>query len=69
MIARLDLDDISAVRKAEPFMDPFPALGSPAAVSGKVHQRCAATLNAAQMILAGYEHNVDAVKNALSLFG
>lgn len=61
LIARLDLDDPSAVRKAEPFHGCFPVLGPPTAVSGKVHQRCAASLNSARMILAGYEHNIDDV--------
>nr|ASZ00199.1 acetyl-CoA carboxylase 1 [Geranium maderense] len=61
LIARLDLDDPSAVRKAEPFQGSFPVLGPPTAISGKVHQRCAASLSAAQMILAGYEHNIDEV--------
>ncbi|KAL1223719.1 Acetyl-CoA carboxylase 1 [Cardamine amara subsp. amara] len=61
LIAVLDLDDPSAVRKAEPFHGSFPRLGLPTATSGKVHQRCAATLNAARMILSGYEHNVDEV--------
>nr|ASZ00203.1 acetyl-CoA carboxylase 1 [Pelargonium cotyledonis] len=61
LIARLDLDDPSAVRKAEPFQGSFPVLGPPTAISGKVHQRCVASLNAAQMILAGYEHNIDEV--------
>ncbi|KAH7656259.1 acetyl-CoA carboxylase / biotin carboxylase protein [Dioscorea alata] len=61
LIARLDLDDISAVRRAEPFHDGFPKLGPPTAVSGKVHQRCAAALNAARMIIAGYEHNINEV--------
>ncbi|KAL6574183.1 acetyl-coenzyme-A carboxylase [Orobanche hederae] len=61
LIARLDLDDPSAVRKAEPFHGSFPTLGPPTAISGKVHQRCAASVNAARMILAGYEHNIDEV--------
>ncbi|TXG52858.1 hypothetical protein EZV62_022027 [Acer yangbiense] len=61
LIARLDLDDPSAVRKAEPFHGSFPILGPPTAIYGKVHQRCAASLNAARMILAGYEHNIDEV--------
>ncbi|KAL8171437.1 hypothetical protein V2J09_023241 [Rumex salicifolius] len=61
LIARLDLDDPSAVRKAEPFKGSFPILGPPTAISGKVHQRCAASLSAARMILAGYEHNIDEV--------
>ncbi|KAF7816939.1 acetyl-CoA carboxylase 1-like [Senna tora] len=66
LIARLDLDDPSAVRKAEPFHGSFPVLGPPTAISGKVHQKCAASLNAARMILAGYEHNIEEVmKNLL----
>eukprot|EP00258_Populus_trichocarpa_P041576 XP_024457595.1 acetyl-CoA carboxylase 1-like [Populus trichocarpa] len=39
----------------------FPVLAPPTAISGKVHQRCAASLNAARMILAGYDHNIDEV--------
>ncbi|KAL6179520.1 hypothetical protein ACLB2K_051035 [Fragaria x ananassa] len=67
LIARLDLDDPSAVRKAEPFHGSFPVLGPPTAISGKVHQRCAASLNAARMILAGYEHNInEVVQNLLN---
>ncbi|PPD85132.1 hypothetical protein GOBAR_DD17929 [Gossypium barbadense] len=65
LIARLDLDDPSAVRKAEPFHGSFPVLGPPTAISGKVHQRCAASINAARMILAGYEHNIDEVVQSL----
>ncbi|KAI3757396.1 hypothetical protein L6452_04933 [Arctium lappa] len=61
LIARLDLDDPSAVRKAEPFHGSFPVLGPPTAISDKVHQKCAATLSAARMILAGYDHNIDDV--------
>ncbi|KAJ8762687.1 hypothetical protein K2173_011167 [Erythroxylum novogranatense] len=67
LIARLDLDDPSAVRKAESFHGSFPILGPPTAISGKVHQRCAASLNAARMILAGYDHNIEeVVQNLLS---
>ncbi|XP_068641078.1 acetyl-CoA carboxylase 1-like [Aristolochia californica] len=61
LIAKLDLDDPSAVRKTEPFHGCFPVLGPPTAVSGKVHQKCAATLIAARMILAGYDHDIDEV--------
>jgi acetyl-CoA carboxylase/biotin carboxylase 1 len=53
------------VRKAEPFHGSFPVLGPPTAISGKVHQKCAASLNAARMILAGYEHNIDEVSTFL----
>ncbi|CAL1390379.1 unnamed protein product [Linum trigynum] len=65
LIASLDLDDPSAVRKAEPFHGSFPILGPPTAISGKVHQRCAASVNAARMILAGYDHNIDDVVQKL----
>nr|ASZ00206.1 acetyl-CoA carboxylase 2 [Geranium incanum] len=65
LIARLDLDDPSAVRKAEPFSGSFPVLGPPTAISDKVNQRCAASLNAARMVLAGYEHNIDEVVQSL----
>ncbi|KAG5391557.1 hypothetical protein IGI04_021520 [Brassica rapa subsp. trilocularis] len=61
LIANLDLADPSTVRKAEPFHGGFPRLGLPTEISAKVHQRCAATLDAARMILAGYEHQVDEV--------
>ncbi|EFH67494.1 predicted protein, partial [Arabidopsis lyrata subsp. lyrata] len=61
LIAKLDLNDPSAVRKVEPFHGGFPRLGLPTAISGKVHQRCAATLNVARMILADYEDKVDEV--------
>lgn len=55
------MDDPSAVRKAEPFNGSFPLLGPPTAISGKIHQRCAASLSAVRMILAGYWHNIDEV--------
>jgi len=67
LIAKLDLDDPSAVRKAEPFTGSFPILGPPTAISGRVHQKCAASLNAARMILAGYEHNIDEVSKSFPL--
>uniref|UniRef100_A0A0D9WEQ7 Uncharacterized protein n=1 Tax=Leersia perrieri TaxID=77586 RepID=A0A0D9WEQ7_9ORYZ len=65
LIARLDLDDPSAVKRAEPFGDSFPKMGLPIAASGQVHKRCAASLNACQMILAGYEHDIDEVVQEL----
>ncbi|XP_024517260.1 acetyl-CoA carboxylase 1 isoform X1 [Selaginella moellendorffii] len=65
LIAVLDLDDPSAVRKAVPFSEGFPALGTPIPVPGKVHHRCALIINASNMILAGYEHNVDEVVQTL----
>lgn len=67
LIARLELDDPSAVRKAVPYEDGFPPLGPPTPMAGKVHQRCAASIHAAENILAGYEHDIeDVVKTLLS---
>ena len=63
LIARLDLDDPSSVRRAEPFHGTFPKLGPPTAISGKVHQKFAASVNSAHMILAGYEHNINHVRH------
>ncbi|GLJ49976.1 hypothetical protein SUGI_1062920 [Cryptomeria japonica] len=65
VIAGLDLDDPSAVRKAEPFHGSFPILGSPTAVAGKVHQRFASSTHAARMVLAGYEHDINEVVQTL----
>ncbi|CAH8297840.1 unnamed protein product [Eruca vesicaria subsp. sativa] len=65
LIANLDLADPSTVRKAEPFHGGFPRLGLPTESAAKVHQRCNAALNAARMILAGYEHQVDEVVQEL----
>ncbi|KAL6839698.1 hypothetical protein ACP4OV_030386 [Aristida adscensionis] len=61
LIARLDLDDPSAVKRAEPFGGRFPDMGLPVAASNLVHKRYAATLNAARMVLAGYEHDIHKV--------
>jgi hypothetical protein len=57
----LDLDDPSAVKRAEPFDGIFPQMELPVAVSSQVHKRYAASLNAARMVLAGYEHNINEV--------
>ncbi|KAI4986331.1 hypothetical protein ZWY2020_018961 [Hordeum vulgare] len=65
LIARLDLDDPSSVRRAEPFHGTFPKLGPSTAISGKVHQKFAASVNSAHMILAGYEHNINHVVQGL----
>lgn len=65
LIARLDLDDPSAVRKAAPFDGSLPPLGPPAALGGKVHQRCARAIAAARHILAGYSHTIEQVVHEL----
>lgn len=68
LIARLELDDPSAVRKAVPYEDGFPPLGPPTPMAGKVHQRCAASIHAAENILAGYEHDIEDVRKTYILF-
>lgn len=68
LIATLDLDDLTAVVTAVPFEGQFPPLGPPTAVSGKVHQRYGSSLHDAQMVLAGYIHNVEEVRVALGPF-
>ncbi|KAL2653562.1 hypothetical protein R1flu_021690 [Riccia fluitans] len=65
LIAGIDLDDPSAVKKATPFEGSFPPLGPPTAVAAKVHQRCAAAVSAAKNVLAGYEHNIEKVVQSL----
>ncbi|KAH7276946.1 hypothetical protein KP509_39G027900 [Ceratopteris richardii] len=65
LIASLDLDDPSAVRKAVPYEGGFPPLGPPTPIAGKVHQRCAASIQAAQNVLAGYDHDIDEVVETL----
>lgn len=54
------------MKRAEPFHGTFPKLGPPTAVSGKVHQKFAASVNSAHMILAGYEHNINEVRQTLT---
>jgi acetyl-CoA carboxylase / biotin carboxylase 1 len=51
------------VKRAEPFDGSFPNMGLPVAASSQsqVHKRFAASLNAARMVLAGYEHKIDQV--------
>lgn len=65
LIARLDLDDPSAVRKAQPFTGSLPPLGPPTALGGKVHQRCARAIASARHVLTGYDHKVEAVVGEL----
>ena len=49
------------MKRAEPFDGIFPQMELPVAVSSQVHKRYAASLNAARMVLAGYEHNINEV--------
>eukprot|EP00850_Spirogloea_muscicola_P017414 SM000149S01349 [mRNA] locus=s149:208717:222851:+ [translate_table: standard] len=67
LVAILDLDDPSAIRRAVPFSDGFPPLGTPTAFAAKVHQRCASALNQAHRLLAGYDHPADEVVHELLL--
>uniref|UniRef100_A0A453JMB5 Acetyl-CoA carboxylase central domain-containing protein n=1 Tax=Aegilops tauschii subsp. strangulata TaxID=200361 RepID=A0A453JMB5_AEGTS len=69
LIARWDLVGPSSGRSAEPFHGTFPKLEPPTAISGKVHQKFAASANSAHMILAGYERSINHVRNTiLSLY-
>ncbi|XP_044395056.1 acetyl-CoA carboxylase 1-like [Aegilops tauschii subsp. strangulata] len=61
LIARWDLVGPSSGRSAEPFHGTFPKLEPPTAISGKVHQKFAASANSAHMILAGYERSINHV--------
>lgn len=49
------------MKRAEPFDGVFPQMVLPVAASSQVHKRYAASLNAARMVLAGYEHNINEV--------
>ena len=57
------------MKRAEPFEGSFPEMSLPIAASGQVHKKCAASLNAARMALAGYDHAVNKVniKNPIFL--
>ena len=61
LIAQLDLDDPTAVERAEPYAGGFPELGPPLVHSQGVDHRFAQAETAARMIMAGYDHPVDAV--------
>lgn len=50
------------MKTALPFEGGFPPMATPTAVAAKVHQRCAEAINAAQNVLAGYEHDIDEVR-------
>ena len=61
LIAQLDLDDPSAVERATPYAGGFPELGPPLVHSQGVDHRFTQAETAAKMIMAGYDHPVDAV--------
>lgn len=61
LIARLDLENPAAVRKAELFTGSWPELGPPAVASDNVAHRFNTALESAHNILAGYHDNVDSV--------
>jgi len=65
LIAKLDLDDLNAVRKAELYTDGFPEMGPPAVESDSIAHRFAAALTAVKNILAGYEGDAESAVGAL----
>ncbi|RMZ54549.1 hypothetical protein APUTEX25_002124, partial [Auxenochlorella protothecoides] len=62
LLARLTLDDPGAVRRAVPCALPFPELGPPSPDYDGLVARCAAALEAAENVLAGYDADVPAVR-------
>lgn len=65
LIARLELDDPNAVRRAEQYTGGWPELGPPVLIADGVGHRFKAALEGAQNILAGYQNSVDEVLSAL----
>ncbi|KAL4426359.1 hypothetical protein ABPG77_004653 [Micractinium sp. CCAP 211/92] len=65
LIARLELDDPAAVRRAEPCQGSFPELGPPVVESDGVAHRFRAALEGATNIMAGYHNSLDSVMHAL----
>eukprot|EP00850_Spirogloea_muscicola_P010152 SM000058S18582 [mRNA] locus=s58:582944:601807:- [translate_table: standard] len=61
VIAIVDLEDPSTVRRALPFMAPFPVLGKPIPEHNKSHQKLSLAANRARMVLAGYQHDVQEI--------
>lgn len=60
LIARLELDDPAAVRRAEPFTGSFPELGPPVVESEGVAHRFHSAVEAAENMMAGYHNSPDA---------
>eukprot|EP00879_Flechtneria_rotunda_P003437 GHRR01003666.1.p1 GENE.GHRR01003666.1~~GHRR01003666.1.p1 ORF type:complete len:1583 (+),score=615.48 GHRR01003666.1:404-5152(+) len=65
LIARMDLDDPSKVKRAEQFNGELPPLGPPQVYSDRVDHRFTQALNAAKMIMAGYNYPVDDILEEL----
>ncbi|GBG75894.1 hypothetical protein CBR_g21136 [Chara braunii] len=65
LVAVVELDDPSSVRKAMPFAGSLPRLGPPTPVPDKVHRRCAAAVSAARYVLDGYHQPIDEVVTSL----
>lgn len=65
LIAALDLDDPTAVKRAVPFEGSLPELATPTPVTARAHQHFAAAVEGARMILAGYDHDIDTVVETL----
>lgn len=62
VVARLDLDDPSAVKRSAPFTGDLPALGTPTALPEKEHHKFQTALSRAHLVLDGYAQNVDQVR-------
>ena len=65
LIARLDLDNPDAIRKADLYSGSFPEMGPPGVASDSLASRFATAFASVKNILAGFEGNVDAAVGAL----
>ena len=65
LIARLHLDELSSVMRVEPFYGTFPKLGTPIAISGKVHQNFHANVYEKQLLWFYLYYEI---KNNYSIF-
>lgn len=61
LIARMELDDPSKVKRAEKFTGTLPRLGPPQVYSDRVDHRFSQALNAAKMIMSGVQQHSHAL--------
>eukprot|EP00741_Cyanophora_paradoxa_P025193 tig00000350_g24318.t1 len=66
LIAVLELDDPTKVRRATVWEGVLPALRKPRVTGDKVHQNMREALNAARMIMAGYENRPEVVQDLVA---
>lgn len=67
VVARLELDDPTKVRRSEPFKGSLPAYGSPQALGSKPHQVFNAALENVELLLRGFDADQSALRRLLAL--